>query len=173
MVIKKSIAIECFIFLFITLLALAINSAEILTIATLICWGMGFVYSVRDIRNRFTMFSFHLGFFVFLLGGFVFHWIRYGDFGYFSNSSSTIEHTCRALLLSIATYNVFSRIFRNKTGKEDAFLKQKTKEKELVFTEQQKKTISKVIIALLVVSFICELVIELRTTIIIRATSYA
>ena len=173
MVIKKSIAIRCFIILFITLIAIAINNAGVLTIATLICWTIGFVYSVRDIKLRFTMFSFHLGFFVFLLGGFVFYWLRNGDFGYFANPESTIEHTCRALLLSISTYNVFSLIFRNRPEKEDVSQKEKRKEKELIFTEKQKKTVSQIIIALLVISFICELLIEVRTTIIIRATSYA
>ena len=159
-----------FTFLIGIIIGVLLDSPIILTIGTCVIWLMGFVYSIKDIRNRFTMFSFSVGFLVFLLGGYVLRLISTGTFNYFTNSIDTVRHTCLSLLISIGSITISGIIFHDRNRLSI------TEDDVIADTEQireSSKSVIQVIVVVLVFSFVCELMVEIATTSFLRATSYA
>lgn len=155
------------VFIILISLGVTTESPAIFTIGTCVIWLLSFLYSVMDIKNRFTMFSFLVGFFVFLLGGYVIRFITTGTLNYFSNSGATILHTCRALLISLGCHSLFGIYFHDKNDlTEESEVNEGLQRNLPTFANQ-------IIVILLIYSFACELVVEIATTTFLRATSYA
>ena len=163
---RKQIIIA-FVMIIIFFIAFGVNSILSYTLATLCFWAIGTLFSLSDIRNRFTLLSFNVGFFLFLIGGYVYHWMQEGNWNYFSNSPKTILHTCYCLAISMFTIVFFSVVIRE-DGANNA---ESESSKKLGRGNYQ--YLFPLIKVILVVSFLCELMVEIVTTYITRATSYA
>lgn len=149
------------------LLCGAFRSGYISTLGAVTMWGIGIFYAIKDVKNRFVMLSFYVGYFVFLLGGYILYYIKTKTFNYFPNSDEAITHTCFCLFLSVSVititcYFLYDRI-KNQT--------------ENCVSPENKTEISKsafqFLITILVWSFICKLIVEILTTSFLISTTYA
>lgn len=163
---RKQVIIS-FAMIIIFLIAFGVNTILSYTIATLCFWVLGMLFSLNDIKNRFTLFSFNIGFFLFLVGGYVYHWIQEGNWKYFSNSTATILHTCCCLAVSLFVVVFFSVVIRD----DSSMVAESEPRKEHGRTNY--KYLMPVIKLILIISFLCELMVEVVTTYITRTTSYA
>lgn len=145
----------------------AFHSAYISTLGAVTMWSAGIVYAVKSIKHRFAMFSFYVGYFVFLLGGYVLYLLKTNTFNYFPNSEKAITHTCFCLFLSISLITISSYFVYSKMQprKEECFVPGKRNEISQAALQ--------LLIVILVWSFICKFLIEAARTSFYISTAYA
>lgn len=169
MLMLKKHAYMCMMLVTIVLAARLWNTHTSYMISGIVCWAVGVWYSVQSLRNRFTLFAFNLGFFIFLMGGYILHWIQNQDFRYFSNHYNSVRHTLFCIQITLFTINFFYILFGEVLSSNDW----EDDQNEDTIVIKQNGLIIQGIYVLLIFSFICELLVEIRTTSYILSTSYA
>ncbi|MBR4017443.1 MAG: O-antigen polysaccharide polymerase Wzy family protein [Oscillospiraceae bacterium] len=154
---------------FLILLGMLFDSPQFYTYVTLVYWVIGVVYSLLDIRHNFPLFSYNVGFFFFLLGGYFIDFLKEGNFSYFLDSSApasdnAVKHTCFCLMLTSvvinATYIAFSK-------KKDYVTKVRIDNNtSKVFI------LRKILVLLLVLTYACDLYCSITDMIFVRSVSY-
>lgn len=74
------------------------------------CWLIGMVYAIKSIRERFCLFAFNAGYYLFLIGGFSINLCKTGTLEYFSSayfasSPDAIVHAAFSVMLSLLVIN--------------------------------------------------------------------
>ncbi|MGN1369071.1 MAG: O-antigen polysaccharide polymerase Wzy [Aristaeellaceae bacterium] len=155
-------------YVIVSFLCFMTHNAVVYVLALIGAWIHGLVYSLQRLRYRFALFSFYIGFFVFMMGGMLVSWAINGDFSYFKSTPEAMVHTCLCLFLSIVSINVTTVFVHNKQKESRPRRKQTALPGNRV-----PQAMRYIIIGLLIVGFCCELLVEIRTTIAIRASTYA
>ncbi len=143
------------------------------TVVAVVYWLVGVVYSAKRIREKFALFSFNVGFFVFLLGGYTLSWLLNGNLEFFSNSYFTasyeaIQHTCYSVMLCMVTINTVYIIADTTSSCNESNVAGYTFER--VYSSP--KTIRQILIAILVFSYICRIAEALETLATVRRVTY-
>lgn len=145
----------------------AFHTSYVSTFGALAMWCVGVFFAIKRIKYRFTMFSFYLGYFTFLLSGYFFYYVKTKTFDYFPNFENAITHTCYCLFLSIGVITIVCIYFysRMPTSTDESF--SPTKKTEI------SKVAFQLLITILAWSFICKLIVEILKTIYLTSTTYA
>ena len=186
--VKNIVFVKVIIIIMACVLAIAFNQPSINTIIALLIWISGFIYSIRDIKNRFALFAFEVGYFVFLLGGYTINFFKTSGFSYFTNSNETIVHTTLSVCVSLGIVTSVSilmheRIKRNNEARVEITDKNELKEDVNDPTESNEDEVNSnevfipryyriTLFVLVLFSFICQLIETIVETTYILSTSY-
>ena len=139
-------------------------------------WIIGMAFSIKDIKRRFTLFSFNIGFFVFILGGFSISYVKLGDFTFFSNSyfTSSLEaniHTCVCVAVCMLCVNCgyIALSGKNKTIEGCKVEDEDNEGKKTVIVPGHVKQI---IIVILIFGYICKFIQALEAYYLVKAVTY-
>ncbi len=154
------------------LICYLVKSVYLVVVIANMCWLFGMYYSISKIRERFCLFAFNLGYYLFLLGGFSISYLSTGYYEYFSNSyftssSDAVFHAVYSVMLSLmavnCTYPFFSglQICPNRSRRTD----------DSCITQQSPR-FRQFIVWGLAISYVCLLIQKGEETIIMRATGY-
>lgn len=156
------------VFLSISLLLVGgfVNNAVYYTICTILYWIIGIIYSCRRIKERFSLFAFNIGYFVFLISGYSYRLITNGDFSYFSNSyfTSTNDaniHACRSLFISLLFINCTYILIKRKEA-DDGELSPPV----------VPVSVQQLLLIMMITSFACKLAGGIEQIMIVRAVTY-
>lgn len=127
------------------------------TYATLIIWIMGVFFSLLDIKKRFVLFSFHVGFFVFLYGGVLLSCLTGTGFDYLLGTQQAKEHTLFSLVLSLGIVDLVA-LYRYGENEDNSLERKEYTNVLLSGTTRQ------IVVLVMIISYICELVIEISVT---------
>lgn len=147
-------------------LLLLLDTPEAYTIGCVLFCAWGLVYSCLRLKERFSLFSFNIGFFIFLISGYFFNWLDMGTMNYFTSSQVSVKHTCFCLYLCMLTVNLFYILMRAKR-------QETVSDQEMSTSVEIPKIIQQAIACLLIFSFLCALLVEFRTTQILQSSTYA
>ena len=167
--IKKDIFIYVIIDIAISLITLAVNKAVIYSFGILSILIIGSIYTISNLKDRFILFSFNLGFAVFLFLGYFISYLKNKNFSFFSNnyfssSPEAIKHACIACFISITIINVVYMLFHkeiNINGK--GYLKTKHKINRQLY---------KMLWGILVISYLCRIMELIENLLLVKAVSY-
>lgn len=164
-----------FIITILILLICIINNPSLSVVVAYLFWIFGILFSVKDIRNRFSLFSFNIGFFVFILGGFSISYLKLGDFSYFTNSyfSSSTEaniHTCLCVAICMICVNCgyYALCDRDKNKNTKKDVAEVTGKRMTVIPGYVKQ----ILFIILVLSYICRLVQAIEAYFLVKAVTY-
>lgn len=152
------------------LICIAHNAIFSLIIAYLF-WTIGIAFSLRNIRRRLTLFSFDIGFFVFILGGFSISYFRKGDFSFFSNSYFTSSeaaniHTCICVAFCMICVNCGYIALCGRDGND------KGKNREVESTIVATGNVKLIITVILILSYICRMLQAIEAFYLVKAVTY-
>lgn len=170
--VNKNDIILLFLFVPIIFLVKLIDCETVATFVAILFWIYGMLYSIKNIKKHFSLFSFNIGIMVFLLGGYVFDYILTGDYSYFSNSyftcsSASIKHACFSVMLSVIVVNVSYRIIFSIIEKRE-----QKQHKNLDITILNNRLVKQVLVLVIVISFACKLVELIESLILVRQVTY-
>ena len=158
---------------FLLFFGILVNDALLSTIIGLCFWAIGMVYSIKRIKEKFAIFAFNVGFFIFLLGGYSISFFMIGDFSYFSNSyflcsEEAIKHACSAVMISITTINttylMLDKDDNYSIGKDGYQCKNNQFKLE--------NRMRQLIIFIIAVSYICQLLVAIERLVLVRSVTY-
>lgn len=155
-----------FVGIAILLVGSLVNNSVYYTIFTIVYWIIGMSFSCKKINERFSIFAYNIGFFVFLISGYTISLIKHGDFSYFSSTyfSSSLEantHACRTLFISIYFINITYMLL--KQGKEEKRNQQSFAVPGLI---------QQLLEVIIFISFICKLAEGLEQIILVNTVTY-
>ncbi len=139
------------------------------TCVALIYWAIGIIYSLRDIKHKFPLFSYNVGFFFFLLGGYLIDYLEKGDFSYFLESSApasdeAVKHACFCLMLTAIIINAAYITFYKKNDEIPG--------KVIANNSNKIIMLRKILVFALVITYACELYCSMADLILVRTVSY-
>lgn len=186
--VKNIVFINVVLIVLACVLVVVINQPAVNAIVALLIWIAGFVYSIRDIKKRFALFTFEVGYFVFLLGGYTINFIKTGGFSYFTNSNETIVHTTMSVCISLGIVTAVSILMHERTNKskesrDESNEPNEKKENETDLTELSEDEVNSnqfdipsyyrvTLFVLVLFSFICQLIETIVETTYILSTNY-
>lgn len=154
------------------LLCTVLNTPQLWSASALLFWSVGMIYSLADIKERFALFSFNIGFFLFILGGYTVSYIENGNFSYFSNSyfqntPEAIVHACRSAMISIFAVNAFYAVFSQvrKSRKKNSRISTKA-------PPRIPRAMRIFIVSVLTVSFICKSAAAIESITLVNRVTY-
>lgn len=166
--VRSSAFVRVFIILALCAVAIMINRASFYTILAVLFWAAGITYSLRNIKNRFALLSFLIGYFVFILGGFSINYIKTGGFAYFPNSNQTITHTTLSVCVSLAIVISISIILHERKSFYDSEqIGDNNTELEIIPSSYKL-----LLTVLLIGSFVCQTIETIVETMYKLSTSY-
>lgn len=132
-------------------------------------WLVGTVYALRDMRHNFAFLGYNVGFFTFILGGYLISFIENRDFSffagsYFSASSEAINHTCFSVMITAVVINSVYITFHKRKDEiiENVVDNNNTKIIQL-------RNFMAVVVA---VSYVCKLYCVVTDMIVVKTISY-
>jgi len=168
--IQRNKMIPATLFMPILIICYMIQSVYLVVIVANICCFLGMIYSVKKIRERFCLFAFNIGYYLFLLGGFSMNLLSTGNYGYFSNSyfSSTAEavfHAAYSVMLSLMVINCLYPFFEGIQRNDKTI-------REICCITEQTPRFCQFLVFGLIVSYICLLLQKGEETLIMLTTGY-
>lgn len=144
----------------------AARSVFLSVIVTVSIWICGVFFSLLDVKKRFVLFSFHIGFFVFLFGGVLLNLFTADKFAYLLGSEQAKVHTAFALSLSLGIVDITALLcYKSPSDVIEDVHEDQRYENVSALTKQ-------VILCIMIISYVCELVIEIVVTRYRLANSY-
>lgn len=169
MLVKRKEACIILLGIFILPICLAYNNPILSTMIAMIFWGISIVFSLKNIRCRFALLSYNIGFFVFILGGYTISYFKSGTFEYFSNtyfrsSSMAVNHACTCVMLCMIVVNCSYMIFNKETDSK--------KERKLPYNANVPLIVKQIFIVVIVFSFACQLLVAIENLILVKTVTY-
>ena len=166
--ILTSIILSCFVYI--------IYDHVFSLIVAYLFWLIGMVFSIKKIRRRFTLFSFNIGFFVFLLGGFSINYLKLGDFSFFSNQyfTSSLEaniHTCVCMALCMICVNC-GYFALSAWNDNDEKKEQGEEENDGKNTIVVPGYIKQILFIILCISYLCRIIQAVESFYLVKAVTY-
>lgn len=154
-------------------LVCAVHNHILSLIVAYLFWIVGMCFSIKKIRRRFTLFSFDVGFFVFLLGGFSINYFKLGDFSFFSNSyfTSTLQaniHTCVCMAVCMICVNCGYIALSAINEKKEEGCANKTWKNTISVPGYVKRILS----VILVLSYLCRMLQAIEAFHLVKAVTY-
>lgn len=169
---KRSVAaMMCAVIM--TLFSIVINNHIFSMSVAVAFWAYGMRYSIRNIKQRFALFSFNIGFFAFILGGFTISYLKNGDFSFFAREfyTSTREaniHTCLCVAICMICVNCCYLAFWKGSfdGQDD------TESDNSKMRIVPSKYVRLLLVIILIASYICRLAQAIEDYVLVKSVSY-
>ncbi len=142
-----------------------------MTSFALLIWLAGIIYSAKRINTTFSLFSFNVGFFTFILGGYaidLFTTMSTGFFKYNNNiavTSASISHVGICMVICMLLVNFTYIAFDNR--RRDV-----SQEPVQASQVRPNNTIRLVLTLLIIIGFSCKLLLSIEDLMVVRATSF-